>query len=121
MAGRLDQAYAALAEGRPEDVAQHGAVRARVAATLLRRVDSGRFAGDTAGGGPSACCRQDTPPPRNAGWACYLLSSASYQRNDLTSAEAHARAVAGMRYAGRPMIYLQSAFIYAWICQARSV
>ena len=31
MAGRLDQAYAALAEGQPEDVAQNGAVHARVA------------------------------------------------------------------------------------------
>ncbi len=42
MAGRLDQAYAVLAEGQPEDVAQDGAVRARVGGlTRLRRVDGG--------------------------------------------------------------------------------
>ena len=53
------------------------------------------------------------------GWAHYLLSSVAYERNDLTAAEAHAKALEGLRYVGRPMAYLQSAFIYASICQAR--
>jgi LuxR family maltose regulon positive regulatory protein len=50
-----------------------------------------------------------------------LFSSAAYQRNDLPAAEAHARAVEEIRYLGRPMAYLQSAFIYASICQARGL
>ena len=53
------------------------------------------------------------------GWAHYLLSSVAYERNDLATAEAHAKALEGMRYVGRPMAYLQSAFIDASICQAR--
>ena len=48
-----------------------------------------------------------------------MLSSVAYERNDLTAAEAHAKALEGLRYVGRPMAYLQSAFIYASICQAR--
>ena len=55
------------------------------------------------------------------GWAHYLLGSAAYQRNDLPAAEAHARAVEEIRYLGRPLAYLQSAFIDASICQARGL
>ena len=55
------------------------------------------------------------------GWGHYLFSSVAYQRNDLAAAEAHARVVEEMRYLGRPMAYLQSAFIYALIYQARGL
>jgi ATP/maltotriose-dependent transcriptional regulator MalT len=37
------------------------------------------------------------------------------------TAEVHARTVEEMRYVGRPMAYLQSAFVYALICQARGL
>ncbi len=57
----------------------------------------------------------------SSGWAHYLLGSAAYQRNDLPAAEAHARAVEEHRYVARPMAYVQSAFIYASICQARGL
>ena len=119
MTGRLDRAYAALAEGQPEDVAQNGAVRARVAGS---RCFVEWIAGDLQAiphGAAHLLAVGETHRRESLGWAHYLLSSVAYQRNDLATAEAHAQAVEGMRYAGRPMIYLQSAFIYASICQAR--
>ena len=51
-------------------------------------------------------------------WAHYFLASVAYQRNDLNTTEAHVRAVEAVRYMGRPMTYLQSAFIGASISQA---
>lgn len=120
MAGRLDRAYATLAEGLPEDVSQDGAVRARVAGS---RCFVEWMAGDLQAI-PRAAAHLlavgETHQRRESlGWAHYLLSSVAYQRNDLAAAEAHARAVESMRYAGRPMIYLQSVFICSSICQAR--
>ena len=55
------------------------------------------------------------------GWGHYLLSSVAYQRNDLLAAEAHAQALEEMRYVCTPMAYLQSAFVYASIYQARGL
>ena len=73
-------------------------------------------------GRPSALAVGETHHRRESlGWAHYLLSSVAYQRNDLPAAEAHARAVEEIRYLGRPMAYVQSAFIYASICQARGL
>jgi LuxR family maltose regulon positive regulatory protein len=55
------------------------------------------------------------------GWGHYLLSSVAYQRNDLPAAEAHARALEGISHLCRPLTYLQGAFIYASIYQARGL
>jgi LuxR family maltose regulon positive regulatory protein len=122
MAGRLDRAYAAVAEGEPEDVADDGAVRARVAAS---RCFIEWMAGDLQVMSPVAAhvlAVGETHHRRESqGWAHYLLSSAAYQRNDLPAAETHARALEGMRYLTRPMAYLQGAFIYASIYQARDL
>ena len=122
MAGRLDRAYAAVAEGEPEDVAEDGAVRARVAAS---RCFIEWMAGDLQAmpqGAAHVLAVGETHHRRESlGWAHYLLSSVAYQRNDLPAAEAHARAVEEIRYLGRPMAYLQSAFIYASIYQARGL
>ncbi len=120
MTGRLDRAYAALAEGQPEDVAQNGAVRARVAGS---RCFIEWMAGDLQAipqGAAHLLAVGETHHRRESqGWAHYLLGSVAYQRDDLAAAEAHTRAAEGMRYAGRPVIYLQSALVYASICQAR--
>ena len=122
MAGRLDRAYAAVAEGQPEDVAEDGAVRARVAAS---RCFVEWMAGDLQAmpqGAAHVLAVGETHHRRESlGWAHYLLSSVAYQRNDLAAAEAHAQVVEEMRYLGRPMAYLQSAFIYASIYQARGL
>ena len=122
MAGRLDQAYAALAEGQAEDVAEDGAVRTGGGLTLFRRVDGGRICRRYRRW-PAIFVLSARPITRHEslGWAHYLLSSVAYQRNDLQVAEAHAKALEDMRYLGRPMAYLQSAFIYASICQARGL
>ena len=96
MAGRLDRAYAALAEGQPEDVAQNGAVRARVAGS---RCFVEWMAGDLQAipqGAAHMLAVGETHHRRESlGWAHYLLSSVAYQRNDLTAAEAHAQAAGG--------------------------
>ena len=55
------------------------------------------------------------------GWTHYFLASIAYQRNDLPAAEAHARALEETRYLVRPITYLQSAFVYASICQAHGL
>ena len=120
MAGRLDRAYAALAEGQPEDVAENGAVRARVAGS---RCFVEWIAGDLQtipqGAAHMLAVGETYHRHESLGWAHYFLSSVAYQRNDLPVAEAHARVAEEIRYTGRPMTYLQSAFIYASICQAR--
>ena len=119
MAGRLDLAYAALAEGEPEDIAEDGAVRARVAG-LHCFIDW--MAGDLQVMRQRAArllAVNETHILRESlGWTHYFLASIAYQRNDLPAAEAHARAVEGTRYLVRPMTYVQSAFVYASICQA---
>ena len=120
MAGRLDQAYAALAEGQAEDVAPDGTVRARVASS---RCFVAWMAGDLQAIPPLASHLRavgETYHQRESlGWGHYLLSSVAYQRNDLLAAEAHAQALEEMRYICTPMAYLQSAFVYASIYQAR--
>jgi LuxR family maltose regulon positive regulatory protein len=55
------------------------------------------------------------------GWTHYFLASSAYQRNDLPAAEAHARDLEGISHLCRPLTYLQSAFIYASIYQARGL
>ena len=55
------------------------------------------------------------------GWGHYMFSSVAYQHNDLPAAEAHAWAVEELRYVVRPMAYVQSAFVYASIYQARGL
>jgi MalT-like TPR region len=92
MAGRLDQAYAVMAEAEPEDVAEDGAVHARLALspgfvdwmagnlqTIPRRATHGLAVGET------------HHRRESLGWAHYFLSSVAYQHNDLPVAEAHAR------------------------------
>jgi LuxR family maltose regulon positive regulatory protein len=120
MAGRLDRAYAVVAEGEPEDVAENRAVRARVAASYCFIK---WMAGDLQTLPQTAAhvlaVGETHHRLESLGWGHYLLSSAAYQRNDLEAAEAHARVVEEMRYLGRPMAYLQSAIIYASIYQAR--
>ena len=120
MAGRLDRAYAALAEGQPEDVAQNGAVHARVAGSrCFIEWIAGDFQAIPQGALQMLAVAETYQRHESQGWAHYLLSSIAYERNDLTTAEAHAKALEDLRYVGRPMAYLQSAFIDASICQAR--
>ena len=120
MAGKLDQAYAVLAEGQAEDVAPDGAVRARVASS---RCFVAWMAGDLQAIPPLAghlrAVGESYRQRESLGWAHYLLSSVAYQRNDLLTAAAHAQALEEMRYVCTPMAYLQSAFVYASIYQAR--
>lgn len=120
LAGRLDQAYATLAEGAAEDVAEDGAVHGRIAGS---RCFAEWMAGDlpavTQGAAHLRTVSETHQRRESLGWAYYLLSSAAYQRNDLAAAEANARALEDLRYVSRPMAYLQSAFVYASICQAR--
>ena len=120
MAGQLDLAYAALAEGEPEDIAEDGAVRARVAG-LHSFIDW--IAADLQtmpqGAARLLAVSESQLLRESQGWAHYFLSKVAYQRNDLTAAEAHARALEKIRYLGRPLTYLHGAFIYASIYQAR--
>jgi LuxR family maltose regulon positive regulatory protein len=120
MAGRLDQAYAALAEGQLEDVAQNGAVRARVAGS---RCFIEWMAGDLhalpQGAAHMLAVGETYQRRESLGWAHYFLGCAAYQHNDLAAAEAHVRVVEEIRYLGRPLVHLQSAFIDASIHQAR--
>jgi len=122
MAGRLDQAYAALTEGQAEDIAPDGAVRARVAGS---RSFVAWMAGDLGAVLPVAAHLLDVAEyhhrRESLGWGHYLLCAAAYQRNDLPVAEAHAQALEEIRYVCTPMAYLQSAFVYASVCQARGL
>lgn len=119
-AGRLDQAYATLAAGAAEDVADDGAVRARIAGS---RCFVEWMADDLPAVAQGATHLQVVGETHrrseSLGWAHYLLSSVAYERNDLPAAEAQAQALENLRYVGRPMAYLQSAFVYASIYQAR--
>jgi LuxR family maltose regulon positive regulatory protein len=122
LAGRLDQAYVTLADGAVEDLAADGAVRARIAGS---RCFVEWMAGDLPAVAQVAvhlrAVGETHQRHESLGWAHYLLSSIAYERNDLTTAEAHARAVEGLRYVSRPMAYVQSAFIYASIYEARGL
>ena len=101
-------------------MAQNGAVHARVAGS---RCFVEWMAGDLQAAAQGAAhllaVGETHQRHESLAWAHYLFSSVAYQRNDLTVAEAHARTLEDLRYAGRPMTYVQSAFIYASICQAR--
>jgi LuxR family maltose regulon positive regulatory protein len=120
MAGRLEQAYAALAEGQLEDVAQNGAVRARVGgARCFVEWMAGDLQALPQGAAHLLAIGQSHQRRESLGWAHYFLGSAAYQRNDLAAAEAHVRVVEEIRYLGRPLVYLQSTFICALIHQAR--
>jgi ATP/maltotriose-dependent transcriptional regulator MalT len=122
MAGRLDRAYDAVAEGQPEDVAENGAVRARVAASRgFIQWMAGDLQAMPQGAAHMVAVGEKHDRSESLGWGHYLLSSVAYQRNDLSAAEAHARVVEEIRYLGRPMAYLQTAFIYALIYQARGL
>jgi LuxR family maltose regulon positive regulatory protein len=120
LAGRLDLAYATLAEGATEDVAEDGAVRARIAGS---RCFVEWMAGDLLAVAQGAAHLREVSETHrrreSLGWSYYLLSSVAYERNDLETAEAHARTLEDLRYVARPMAYLQSAFVYASIHQAR--
>jgi LuxR family maltose regulon positive regulatory protein len=120
MAGKLDQAYATLATGAAEDVAEDGAVRARVAGS---RCFVEWMAGDLPATAQGAAHLQAVAEAHHRResltWAHYLLSSVAYERNDLATAEAHAQSLDGLRYLARPMAYLQSAFVHASTHAAR--
>ncbi len=119
MAGRLDQAYATLTEGQPEDIALDGAVRARVAGS---RTFVAWMAGELRTIPPIAAHLLDVGEHHqrreSLGWGHYMLCAAAYQHNDLPVAEAHAQALEKMRYVCTPMAYLQSVFVFALICKA---
>ena len=122
MAGRLDQAYAALTTGQAEDIAPDGAVRARVAGS---RSFVDWMAGDLCAILPLAAHLLDVGEHHqrheSLGWGHYLRSSSAYQHNDLATATAHAQALEEMRYVCTPMAYLQSAFVYASVYQAQGL
>ena len=119
MIGKLDQAYATLAKGEPEDLAANGSVGARIAGS---RCFIEYMAGDLSAmpqGAAHLLTVSETHHRRESlGWAYYLLSSVAYECNDLKTAKVHAQAIEKLRFVSRPMAYLQSAFIYASIYQA---
>ena len=118
--GQLDRAYAVLAEGQPEDLAQNGNVHARLAGSrCFVEWMVGDLPAVAQGAADFLTVAERHQRRESLVWAHYLLCSVAYEHNDLTTAEAHAKAVQKMRYVGRPMAYLQSAFIYALIFQAR--
>jgi LuxR family transcriptional regulator, maltose regulon positive regulatory protein len=120
MTGRLDQAYATLAEGQPEDKAPDGSVRARVVGS---RSFVAWMAGDLHAIPPIATHLLDVGEHHqrreSLGWGHYLRCVTAYQHNDLRSAEVHAQALETMRYIATPLAYLQSAFAFALIHHAR--
>lgn len=119
MIGKLDRAYAALAEGAPEDLAENGLVGARIAGS---RCFIEWMAGDMLAipqGAAHLQTASETHHRRESlGWSHYLLSSVAYEHNDLKTAKVHAQAIEKLRFVSRPMAYLQSAFTYASIYQA---
>ena len=119
MIGKLDQAYATLAKGEPEDLAANGSVGARIAGS---RCFIEYMAGDLSAmpqGAAHLLTVSETHHRRESlGWSYYLLSSVAYECNDLKTAKVHAQAIEKLRFVSRPMAYLQSAFIYASIYQA---
>ena len=120
MAGDLDTAYAVLEEGQAEDIAPDGAVRARIAGS---RCFIAWIAGDLQAIVPLAghirSVGETYHQGESLGWGHLLLCSVAYQWNDLQTAERHAKALEGVRYVCTPMAYLQGAFVYASIYQAR--
>ena len=120
--GRLDRAYAALAEGRREDTAEGGVVRGRIGGMncYVQWV-----AADLTAMLQTATDLLDVVQPRrlsqSLAWAHHFLSCVHYQRNELAAAETHALASFELRYAGNARPCLYSAFILALIHQARRV
>ena len=118
--GRLDRAYAALAEGRREDTAEGGVVRGRIGgmSCYVQWV-----AADLTAMLQTATDLLDVVRPRrlsqSLAWAHHFLSCVHYQRNELAAAETHALASFELRYAGNARPCLYSAFILALIHQAR--
>ena len=123
MVGRLDRAYATLAEGEPEDVAQNGSGTGTGSGlTLLHRVGGGRFASDAAGGGPCTCCGRDIRASRIIGLGPLPAWQRRLPAQRFAAAEAHARAVEEHRYVARPMAYVRErVHLHASICQARGL
>ncbi len=117
--GRIDLAYAALAEGQPEDVTHDGEVHARIAGS---RCFVEWIANDLSaipqGAAFLLSVGETHQRLESQGWAHYFLSSVAYEHNDLTLAKAHAKALEDIRYVCTPTAYLESAFIYALVYQA---
>ena len=123
MAGRLDLAYAALAEGEPEDIAEDGAVRARVAG-LHCFIDW--MAGDLQAMPQRAAhllaVSEAHHLRESLGWAHYLLSKRRLPAQRPAGCRGSQRGLLEeIRYLGRPLTYLHGAFIYASIYQARGL
>ena len=89
--------------------------------TLLHSVDGGRLVAMAGAATHVLAVGEKHHRQESLSWGHYLLGSIAYQQNDLVAAEAHVRVAEEMRYLGRPMAYLQSAFIYASIYQARGL
>ena len=122
MIGNLDRAYATLAEGQLEDVAPDGAARIRVAAARgLIEWTAGDLQAVTLTAPHLVSVGQAHHYGDTQAWAHYFHSSAAYQRDELLVAAAHAGAAEQLRYAARPMCYLQSTFVAALIQQARGL
>ena len=122
MAGKIDQAYAALAEGQPEDVTPTGAMHVRVVgARCFIEWIAGDLQAMPEGAAHMLAVGETQRQRESLGWAHVLAGSVAYQRNELTTAEAHAQAVEEMRYLGRPNVYVQSAILHASIYQARGL
>jgi LuxR family maltose regulon positive regulatory protein len=122
MAGKIDQAYAALAEGQPEDVTPTGAMHVRVVgARCFIEWIAGDLQAMPEGAAHMLAVGEAQRQRESLGWAHVLAGSVAYQRNELTTAEAHAQAVEEMRYLGRPNVYVQSAILHASIYQARGL
>ena len=120
--GRLDRAYATLAAGRREDMAEAGAVRGRIFAMngFVQWI-----AADLPAMLQMAANLLEVTRPRHLSeslaWAHHFLSCAYYQRNELAAAETHTTASLELRYEGNPRPCLYSAFIRALIYQARGL
>ena len=120
MVGKLDQAYATLAKGEPEDLAATVGVSARIAGSCcFIEWMAGDLSAIPQGAGHLLAVSESHHRRESLGWAHYLLTSAAYVRNDLKTATIHAQAIEKLRFVSRPMAYLQSAFIYTSILQAQ--
>ncbi|MCB0253690.1 MAG: hypothetical protein KDI55_08175, partial [Anaerolineae bacterium] len=120
MAGDLTQAYETLAISANEDVTLGSQPRVRniagagfvqwIAGDLTGVLQTARqviLASETADLYESLC------------WAHYFTASVRYQRNELDSAERHARQVLELRYACHPISVVQCTAILALVHQAR--
>lgn len=118
--GQLEEAYAALAEGEPEDMAPSGAVYCRIAgARGFVEWMAGDLPALAQGAAQLQAVAETHRRHETLAWAHYLSSVAAYERNDLAGAEAHVNALDRLRFTAVPMAYLQSVFIDALIHQAR--